>query len=95
MVRGAMRIAARSGSSAGNASAILLALSQLRRAAAMSRYVAHVAARMCQSYAPRKSPAASRCSAISAAFWSADSGSWASIAAARRPMHLGAIGSQL
>ena len=37
-----------SGSSAGNASAILTACSQLSRAAAMSRLVAHVAARMCQ-----------------------------------------------
>ena len=68
MVRGAMRIAARSGSSAGNASAILRARSQLSRAAAMSRLVAHVAARMCQPYAACSSPAASRCSAISAAF---------------------------
>ena len=48
MVRGAMRIAARLGSSAGSASAIVRARSQLSRAAAMSRLVAHVAARMCQ-----------------------------------------------
>jgi hypothetical protein len=48
MVRGAMRMAARFGSSAGNVSAILVARSQLSRAAAMSRFVAHVAARMCQ-----------------------------------------------
>ena len=43
MVRGAMRMAARSGSSAGSASAIFRARSQLSRAAAMSRLVAHVA----------------------------------------------------
>ena len=43
MVRGAMRMAARSGSSAGSASAIWRARSQLSRAAAMSRLVAHVA----------------------------------------------------
>ena len=48
MVRGAMRMAARLGSSAGNASAIFWARSQLSRAAAMSRLVAQVAARMCQ-----------------------------------------------
>ena len=48
MVRGAMRMAARFGSSAGNASAISTARSQLSRAALMSRLVAHVAARMCQ-----------------------------------------------
>ena len=48
MVRGAMCMAARSGSSAGSASAIFLARSQLSRAAAMSRLVAQVAARMCQ-----------------------------------------------
>ena len=48
MVRGAMRIAVRSGSSAGSASAILAARSQLSRAAAMSRLVDHVPARMCQ-----------------------------------------------
>ena len=48
MVRGAMRMAARFGSSVGSASAIFRARSQLTRAAAMSRLVAHVAARMCQ-----------------------------------------------
>ncbi len=47
-VRGAMRMARRFGSSAGNASAILVARSQLSRAASMSRLVAQVAARMCQ-----------------------------------------------
>jgi len=40
MVRGAMRMAARCGSSAGRASAIKVARSQLSRAAAMSRLVA-------------------------------------------------------
>ena len=48
MVRGAMRIAVRFGSSAGSASAIFWARSQLSLAALMSRLVAHVAARMCQ-----------------------------------------------
>ena len=43
MVRGAMRIAVRSGSSAGSASAIWRARSQLTRAAAMSRLVDHAA----------------------------------------------------
>ena len=48
MVRGAIRIAVRFGSSAGRASAIVWARSQLGRAASMSRLVAQVAARMCQ-----------------------------------------------
>ena len=72
MVRGAIRIAVRPGSSAGNPSAMCWARSQLRRAAAMSRLVAQVAARMCQPYAACGSPAASRCSAISAASESGD-----------------------
>ena len=79
-----MRIAVRSGSSAGSASAIRRARSQLTRAAAISRWVDHAPARMCQPYAARISPAACRCSAISAAFLSADSGLPDSIAAARR-----------
>ena len=48
MVRGAMRMAARLGSSAGRTSAIRVARSQLSRAALMSRLVAQVAARICQ-----------------------------------------------
>ena len=48
MVRGAMRMAVRLGSSAGRVSAIAWARSQLSRAAPMSRLVAQVAARMCQ-----------------------------------------------
>ena len=44
----AMRIAVRSASSAGSASATWRARSQLARAAAMSRVVAHAPARMCQ-----------------------------------------------
>ena len=48
MVRGAMRIDSWSGSSAGSASAIRRARSQLSRAAPMSRLVDHAAARMCQ-----------------------------------------------
>ena len=46
--RAAMRMAARPGSSAGRVSAIFWARSQLNCAAAMSRLVAQVAARMCQ-----------------------------------------------
>jgi hypothetical protein len=79
-----MRIDARSGLSAGNRSAISCARSQLTRAAARSRLVDQVAARMCQEYASRRSPAASRCSAINAAFASAVAGSPDSIAAAKR-----------
>lgn len=48
MVRGAMRNAARCGVSAGKASAIFCARSQLSSAEAMSRLVAQFAARMCQ-----------------------------------------------
>ena len=95
MVRGAMRMAVRLGSSAGNASAIFRARSQLSRAAAMSRLVDHVPARMCQPYAACRSPAASRCSAISAAFSSAEAGSRASIAAATPPVQLSAIRLEL
>ena len=58
MVRGAMRIDSWSGSSAGSASAIWRARSQLSRAAARSRLVDHAAARMCQPYAACSSPAA-------------------------------------
>jgi hypothetical protein len=47
-VRGAMRIAARSGSSSGSLSATSRALRQLTCAAAMSRKVDQVPARMCQ-----------------------------------------------
>jgi len=50
----------------------LCALVQLDRADAMLRQVDQVAARMCQPKAARRSPAASKCSAISAAFSSAE-----------------------
>ena len=73
MVRGVMRIAVRSRSSSGSASAIRRARSQLIRAAAMSRLVDHPLARICQPYATCRSPAASKCSAISAALSSAES----------------------
>ena len=58
MVRGAMRIVSWSGSSAGSASAIRRARSQLSRAATRSRLVDHAPARMCQPYAACSSPAA-------------------------------------
>ena len=60
MVRGAMRIDSWSGSSAGSASAIRRARSQLSRAAPRSRLVDHAPARMCQPYAACSSPAASQ-----------------------------------
>ena len=66
--RAAMRIAVRSASSAGSASATWRARSQLTHAATMSRVAAHAPARMCQPNAAWRSPAASRCSAINAAF---------------------------
>ena len=75
MVRGAMRIDNWSGSSAGSVSAMRRARSQLTRAASRSRLVDHAPARMCQPYAAGSSPAASRCSAIKAAFSSAAAGS--------------------
>jgi conjugative relaxase-like TrwC/TraI family protein len=59
-------------------------MAEIAGAAAISRLVAHVAARMCQPYATRKSPAASRCWAIRAALSSAAAGSRDSIAAATR-----------
>ena len=62
------------GRRAGRASAIRRARSQLARAASMSRLADHAAARMCQPYAACSSPAASRCSAISAAFSSTEPG---------------------
>ena len=86
MVRGAMRIDSWSGV-VGSASAMRRARSQLSRAAAMSRLVDHAPARLCQPYAARSSPAACRCSAISAAFSSTDPGSHSWIAAARRRCH--------
>ncbi len=61
----------------------------------MSRSVDHAPARMCQPYAACSSPAASRCSAISAAFWSADSGLSLLDRGGQAPVHLGAIGFQL
>ena len=61
---------------------------KLTRAAAMSRLVDQVPERMCQPYAACSSPAACRCSAISAAFSSTDPGSDSWIAAARRRCHL-------
>ena len=67
-VLGRMRIAVRSGSLAGSASATRRARSQLIRAARISRLLDQAPARMCQAYAARRSPAASRCSAIRAAF---------------------------
>ena len=73
MVRGAMRIAVRSGSSAGSASAILAGPLPTQPAPRRCRgWSTTPPARMCQPYAARRSPAASRCSAISAAFSSAD-----------------------
>ncbi len=88
MVRGAMRIDSWLASSAGSASAIRRARSQLTRAAPRSRLVDHAAARMCQPYAACSSPAASRCSAISAAFSSTEPGR---VLGSRRP-GAGAIG---
>ena len=95
MVRGAMRIDNWSGSSAGSRSAMRRARSQLTRAASRSRSADHAPARMCQPYAACSSPAASRCSAISAAFSSTEPGSRSWIAAASAPVPLGAIGFQL
>ena len=63
------------------------ARSQLSRAAPRSRLVDHAPARMCQPYAACRSPAVSRCSAISAAFSSTDPGSRSWMAAARRRCH--------
>ena len=63
-VRGAIRIAARSGSAAGKRSATSRACRQLARAAARSRWVSHVPARIYQPNAACRSPAALRCSAI-------------------------------
>ena len=95
MVRGAMRIDNWPGSSAGSASAIRRARSQLTRAAAMSRLVDHAPARMCQPYAACSSPAASRCSAISAAFSSTDPGVRLLDRGGQAPVPFGAIGFQL
>ena len=83
-VRGAIRIAIRSRASSGRRSATSRALRQLVCAATMSRLADHVPARMCQAYAAGRSPAASRCSAIRAAFSSAESGSCCSISVANR-----------
>jgi hypothetical protein len=70
-VRGAMRIVGRSGSSVGSRSATSRARRQLVSAALLSRMFDQSPARMCHSKAARKSPAASRCSAINEAFSSA------------------------
>ena len=78
-VRGAIRIVIRSRRVGRQRIGDLRARSQLSCAAVMSRLVDHAPARMCHSYAACRSPAASRCSAISAAFWSS-----CSIAAATR-----------
>ena len=72
------------GESGRSASATWRARSQLRRAATMSLVINQAPARMCCAYAPGRSPAASRCSAINAAFSSVDPGSRCSIAAATR-----------
>ena len=90
-----MRIVVRLRHPRAIASAIFRARSQLTRAAAMSRLVAHVAARMCQAYAACRSPAASRCSAISAAFSSAAAGSRCFDRGGHPPVQLGAIRFQL
>ena len=61
----------------------------------MSRLVDQAPARMCQPNAARRSPAASRCSAISAAFSSTESGSRCFDRGGQAPVQLGAIGFQL
>ena len=71
------------------------ARSQLSRAAARSRLVDHAPARMCQPYAACSSPAASRCSAISAAFSSTEPGLTLLDRGGQAPVPLGAIGFQL
>ena len=67
----------------------LRARSQLSRAASRSRSVDHAPARMCQPYAACRSPAASRCSAISAAFSSTEPGSRSWIAVGQAPVPVG------
>ena len=64
-------------------------------AAPMSRLVNQPAARMCQSNAGRRSPAASSCPAIMAAFASTDSGSSASIVGGHPPVQCCAIRLEL
>jgi len=83
-VLGRMRIAVRSGSLAGSASATRRARSQLIRAARISRLLDQAPARMCQAYADRRSPAASRCSAIRAALSPTESWSRCSMTEATR-----------
>ncbi len=61
----------------------------------MSRLADHAPARMCQPYAAGSSPAASRCSAISAAFSSTDAGRTLLDRGGQAPVPLGAIGFQL
>ena len=90
-----MRIAVRSGSLAGSASATRRARSQLIRAARISRLLDQAPARMCQAYAARRSPAASRCSAIRAAFSPTESGSRCFDGGGEPPVQLGAIRLEL
>jgi len=81
---GAMRIHRRSESSTDSLSARSCARRQLLRATLISRLVNQFPALMCQLNAPRMSPAASRCPAITAAISSAAAALGSSRAAARR-----------
>ena len=90
-----MRIAVRSGSLAGSASATRRARSQLIRAARISRLLDQAPARMCQAYADRRSPAASRCSAIRAAFSPTDVVVALFDDGGEPPVHLGAVRLEL
>src|SRR6478736_5398318 len=88
-LRAAICIEIRAGSSGPSLPATWRARCQLVLAAARSRLVDHFPERTCQSKAACRSPAASRCSAMSAAFWSVEPGLFSWIATATPPVQLG------
>ena len=94
-VRGAMRIAVRSGWSSGSASATWRARSQLTRAAAISRLLDQRAGAHVPVEAACRSPAASKCSAISAAFSSSRPVTALFDRGGHPPVQFGAVGLEL